>query len=85
MPEWFDPSYSEGVNGEHYFSDDVYSPIYEKPVEWANVFFPAAVPLYQKACELAQVSEARESRADPDGRPGLWVSIRIANAVGAHF
>ncbi len=84
-PEWFDSSYTADKGG-HYSPPDPELPrIDDAPVEWANVFMPAEVPMYAKAYELARAAEPRESRPDPDGRAGLWVSLRIARAAGAQF
>lgn len=84
-PEWFDSSYTADKGG-HYIAPEPGVPrIDDAPVEWANVFVPANVPFYAKANEIAQSSDKRESRSDPDGRAGLWVSIRIALASGAQL
>lgn len=84
-PEWFDSSYAEGKAGEHYFTEELHGRMEDNPMQWANVFVPSGVPVYPKVCELIQSGEPRESRSDPDGRSGLWVSLRIAIAAGAHF
>lgn len=84
-PEWFDSNYTADKGG-HYLPPEPAPPrIDDAPVEWANVFMPAEVAMYAKAYELAQAADPRESRADPAGRLGLWVSIRIALASGAQL
>src|SRR5262245_7546966 len=50
----------------------------EKPQQnLANLFVPADSPNYQAMKDWTETADPRYWRADPDGRPGIWVPIWI--------